>query len=162
MELDLVVELYIEGHSIDTIAEELITTNDEVLRRLRLYKQKDTNGKDYIQSFKEIVVERVMTGAKKVSISRDLGIAYKTISKYIEEFNVDVPKSKKDQEEFMFEEIEWELFNICPTCDSKKVNDLNIYKDEGIDLKNSYCLDCGTEWLEKGKKVFRVVWEFVE
>lgn len=156
------IELYMEGLPLGTIAEELALDDvDTVIESLRGMKKKSENGRDYVQEFKEMVVERVVSGAKKGQVTKELGIAYRTINKYLEEFNAYVPKNKQEDEDNMYKEIEWSSFHICPDCQSMNVNDLNIYKQEGLDLNNSYCLECGTEWLEREGKTYKVLWEFV-
>lgn len=156
------VELYMDGLTLEDISDELdFYDNDEVVSALRKLKRKDSNGRDYIHEFKEMVVERILSGVKKGQVSKELGIAYRTINKYLEEFNTYIPKNRKEDEGNMYQEIDWNSFSVCPDCNNTHVNDLNIYKQEGIELNNSYCLDCGTEWLERDGKTYKVLWEFV-
>lgn len=159
--VDDIIELYMDGLAIEEIAHELIVSPDYIYKLLRSKKRKDSNGKDYSYEFKEMVVERILSGAKKGQVTKELGIAYRTINKYLEEFNAEVPKNQKEQDKKMFSEIDWDSFCKCPDCKGTDVNDLNIYRDEGSRQKNSYCLSCGTEWLDRGGKVYKVVWEFV-
>jgi predicted Zn-ribbon and HTH transcriptional regulator len=157
------VELYMEGLSIEEITFELgFWDEGEVISTLRELKRKDTNGKDYVHEFKEMVVERIVSGIKKGQVTKELGIAYRTINKYLNEFNADVPKNKREQEEQMFREIDWDSFSTCPDCKGTHVNDLNLYREEGIHQRNSYCLDCGSEWIDRGGRVYKVLWEFVK
>jgi orotate phosphoribosyltransferase-like protein len=155
------VNLYTDGLTIKDIGEELWWDEESVLFLLRQMKKKDTNGKNYVYEFKEMVVERIQSGVIKGQVTKELGIAYRTINKYLDEFNVEIPKNKQEQENNMFSEIDWKDFSICPECKGKHVNDLNLYREDGVNQRNSYCLDCGTEWLEKWGKVYKVLWEFV-
>lgn len=155
-----IIELYIEGLSIEEISEDMKISEDEILGVLRSYKKKDENGKDYIYILKEMIVERVLSGVKRGDIAKELGVAYRTINKYLQEFNVETPKGKSSEDRDMFTEIDWDRFDMCPDCKGTVgVSDLNIYHDEKT--RNSYCLDCGTEWLQKGNVVYKVLWEFV-
>jgi orotate phosphoribosyltransferase-like protein len=153
--MNQLTELYMDGVSIEEIAEELgLSNSDEVTFLLRQMKVK--NGTDYIHEFKEMVVERIVSGSKKGEIVKDLKVAYRTINKYLEEFNVEY-----DRSENKFSQIKWNKFDTCPTCMSLHINDLNTNKEESDNTKNSYCLDCGTEWFQKGKRVYKVLWEYV-
>lgn len=154
-----IVELYMEGWSISEIAQEVDCTEEEVLQEVRSMKIK--NQRDYTDDFKEMVIERILSGVKRKDIVNELGVAYRTINKYLEQYHVDTPENRDRQEELMYKEIAWESFTECPECHSKRVNDLNMYQDDENHCKNSYCLNCGTEWLERNEKVYKILWEYV-
>jgi hypothetical protein len=154
------IELYAEGVAIDEIADELRMTSDDVTKHLRSYKIKEENGRDYIYIFKEFVVDRVLSRVPRGTICKELGIAYRTINKYLKEFEVEVPTSSVEQESEMYQEISWDDFNRCPDCGSIRVNHINLYSEATND--NSYCLDCGTEWVQMfDGRVCKILWDFV-
>jgi predicted Zn-ribbon and HTH transcriptional regulator len=67
-------------------------------------------------------------------------------------------------------EINWDSFDVCPNCKSKRVNDLrlndNIANPASVKShstnKNSYCMNCGTEWIQKRGKVYQIIWEQID
>jgi orotate phosphoribosyltransferase-like protein len=156
-----IIDLYMDGLTIEDICGELSLNKESVLALLRETKRKDINGKDYTHEFKGIVIERILCGFKKGQVAKELGIAYRTINKYLQEFDITIPKNRKEIEKEMFVKIDWDDFTVCPECKSKNVNDLNLHRYDNNNIKNSYCIDCGTEWLEKSDGVYKVLWEFV-
>ena len=156
-------EFYSNGHSIRDIMNRLDLSECFIYELLASFKDRDVfNKRIYCYNFKELIVNRVLSGVNRYDITKEIGIAHITINKFFEEFDIDIPTSQKSLIDSMYEKIKWRSFYICPSCHGDNVNDLNIHKEEGFDLNHSYCLDCGTEWEERKGKVYRINWEYVE
>jgi formate dehydrogenase maturation protein FdhE len=68
----------------------------------------------------------------------------------------------KSKRRSKYTEIKWDSFDVCPKCKSSQVNDVANYQDgKEHEDKNSYCLDCGTEWFSVRGKAFLVNWEYM-
>ena len=150
----LIEQYYTDGLSINSISNRLGLEESTVIEALRSFKVKE--GRGYSHQFKEIVVDRLIAVGSKGQVKEELDVAYKTMSKYLEEFNIELTFDKS----MMYTKIDWHRFDMCPDCGTRDVNDLNIYKEDNI--KHSYCVECGTEWQKAGKSIVRVNFEYVD
>lgn len=179
--------MYAEGITIKEIAAKTNLTEEDVHNHILEYKRTQTMDKrgKYNYKLAEIITKRWLSGYTINQIKTEIQINHVTASRLIRECgykdyisrgrkwnNVDKKKQKAlEESKEIFEsigdeltKINWKSFDQCPTCKStKRINKVNLTRSSDYKgrSQNSYCVECGTEWLERNNKVYKVNWEYI-
>lgn len=167
---ETVIKYYRYGWNLNDIAEELQISEDEVKQELLTYKNTKGRGarKSFTDEFKLFVYDRLHYGDKVETyddVSATLEISNATLSKINKEYKGTYGETSvdEDSEENMYEPIDWDVWDECPTCHSTKVNLINdTADDENLNTCSSYCMDCGTEWLKRNGQTCKINWEYLD
>lgn len=155
--MDKIIELYKQGETLENISELLNLNIEKLKEMLSDYKKSCRYMRNYIPEFKQLLLQRHNSGFTLQTIGEEMQMDMKIVSKYIKSIGGKVKKKGRPIKRNEYEVIEWQRFDQCPDCESKNVNEVNT-----IEVNNSYCMDCGTEWYKTHKKQIRkVIWEFV-
>lgn len=168
-----VIKLYRYGYDIEEIVNSTGGSEGEIYHILFDFKKKNStyNGRRLNDDFKKLVCDRISAGASRNSVAEELNISWSLIYDSLkrfggEELQRSSTRGRKSEQSNGYTLINWRSFDQCPECLGFNVNDVNSYLEEEIEvakrIKNSYCIDCGTEWLEKENNVVKVDWEFLE
>lgn len=161
------VEMYADGYLISDIMDELLfDTEEEVINELLKFKYESrisssTKRLNLNDEFKDVIVRRYESGFSIYSISKDLHMGKSTIHGILKKAGVTIHQKGNERSKY-YVKIDWDRFDCCPNCNSKKdVRFLGLHHESeyknGIQ-NHSYCLNCGTEWYKTGKEVRKILW----
>jgi len=167
--LDYILKVYGYGYDIEAIAYDTDKTVNEVLDILRMFKNENSkSGRSYSERLQAIIIGRFKSGVTTFTIEKELNIGKGVIKRFLTKQGIDVPKCKtgrKTPDAFMV--IDYNDFQVCPSCGSTNVNDLSDYwgfdeeagyvKDNDRNNPHSYCMACGAEWYLDGTEVKQVL-----
>jgi len=161
------VEMYADGYSLSDIMDELLfDTEEEVIDEMLKFKDKSkisnaTQRLRFNAEFKDVIVRRYESGFSIYSISKDLHLSTSTVHAIIKKAGAKIHQKGNERDKY-YVKINWERFDCCPDCHSKRdVRFLGLHHQS--EYKNgsqnhSYCFNCGTEWYKVGKEVRKILW----
>lgn len=149
---NIILELYAEGGHISIMAESLNIDKSTILETLNDHKESSRFKKTFTDDFKKIIAKRDSNGIARRTIANELQLNANTIKKACEKFG----QSNKERATSAnaFTRINGKFTkDICVTCESKKVNE--------VDENTVYCLDCGNEHIHRKGYVLKINWEYL-
>ena len=163
-----ILELYGYGYDIEAIAYDLDLTEQKVYSLLRSWKRRSKLKVGYKQELYDKVIERNQNGFGVTKIERELKCGGGDLLKMFKKEGIQWNQSEKLTLKDEYEVIQHDSFTICPDCHkSKGVRDLSINDWEDAEersrkkrdktIKNSFCIDCTTEWYEEDGEVRKVL-----
>lgn len=166
----MLIELYKQGLKLEEIADRLNITKESITEQLANFKhsQKPRWNSQYSQFFSDVVSSRWVKGVTQAKIAKELSLPRPTVRDMLKRSDIDGVYSEKEARlkenralptRSYLVKIKWNNFSQCPTCGGKKIK--NVGQETEINvrtLKNSYCMNCSTEWLEKGGDTYKIEW----
>ena len=156
-----ILKLYKSGASIKEISSELQISEEDVLHKLRDYKESQKRKGQYTEEFMKFVAKRDSHEVLRKDIMSELNISRSFLSKAIEQFGFLKKMNGEESEEFYLKIDSDFNMSTCPECGSKKMNELNTLFN-GVPAKGIYCLSCGNEFVTHENNLYRVKWENVD
>lgn len=147
------LDMYSEGTSISTIAESLSIDKEDLYIILSDYRKECKHKNSFSDEFKKIISFRDVSGVSRRKISEELGINQSTVKKACIKFGNAFKNKAKSEYEFTELKGVFDM-NECPSCKSKKIN--------FVEENNTYCLDCGDEFVYKEECTMKVNWEYLD
>lgn len=148
-----VVEAYSEGSPILLISESFKIPQRLALDILRKYKEESRLKRTFTDDFKKMVAERDMNGVPRSTIAEELQLNVNTVKKACEQFGQAIKEKATSDQVFTKIEGEFDL-KVCPSCGSNK-NNL-------VDEKTTYCMNCDTEHEYYDGYVLKINFEYLE
>ena len=147
-----IIELYMTGKTIDEIIVEMNLPYKKVMELLEQYKYRNTTSGKYSDELKAVIAKRCENGVSCKQVANELEIGYKKVRE------IHKKNQNKDKDiilESLYTKLEGDFsYDKCPTCGSKKVNEVGV--------KTTYCLKCGNEHIFRKGYVLRINWEYVD
>jgi transposase-like protein len=173
-----VIQAYADGSTLETIAESFKISMRLVKGILLKYKEDNRLKRTFTNDFKKVIAERDINGVARSTIAEELDINVSTVKKACEKFGQAIKEKATSEQAYTLIEGVHDL-KVCPTCQSKKVNEIDSISDN-VNTTGIYCKDCGDEHFiitrtetqkVKGKKkpvevvindVYKVNFEYLE
>lgn len=152
------IDLYALGHTLEYIAKKQQCDVNEVQQALALA----LNTKNKLSTLGEDVLSKRATRYNLTDIANELNINFSHLDRDVIER---LHQNKVKFDKFAFKEVD--NINQCPCCEETKrigrvvIGDSSGAKGEGRS-QGRYCLNCGTEYIIKGKVANIINWEYVK
>lgn len=159
--ITMVLDLYGDGLSLDSIRSQVDSPREDVLQTLRNYKKSQFFKGQYSDELMQLVADRDSSGAKRKDIMSELEISRSFLVRAIEEYGFLSKATDDNAEEFFMNVSEGFSFSECLKCGSKRVNDIQSTDVEGSP-SGIYCMSCGSEFTLKDNIVKIVKWENID
>ena len=134
----------------------MLCDTEEVINELLKFKDESripskTKLICFTEEFEDVIVNRYRSGFSMYSIAKDLQLSTSKVQRVLKKAGVTIQQKGNEKENY-YTKIDWDKFDCCPNCHSKK--DVRV-----LGLHNhSYCLSCGTEWYEEDNEVRKILW----
>lgn len=143
--------MYADGYELVEIMEECNLNNEsDVLEDINSFKELSRIARTFNTNFKEVLVNRFLSGYSLYMIAKELKLSTSTVSKYVKEAGIDTKKA--DTKSYTVIE-NWDDFECCPTCNRERtVRQLGLHNQEeahGEAPTHSFCSACNTEWYQE-------------
>lgn len=119
--------------------------------------------KEIKEELAKAVANKIEGGSSRAVIYDEIGFNHKRITNMMKEFGLSPKKPKGKGKHESIDDfsvlIDWDRMDKCPTCGAEgtKVRDVSTQA-----IEESFCMDCSTEWLKKGKRIRQIVWHDIE
>lgn len=148
-----ILEAYTDGSALGVIIESFNITHEQLTKTLLEYKEESKFKRTFTDEFRQMIADRDINGVARSTIASELEINISTVKKSCEQFGQKV--KERAISENLYTRIDGKFsLKECPSCKSKK-NNL-------VDERTTYCLDCGSEHEYYDGYVLRVNFEYLE
>lgn len=155
-----IIVAYRKGYDLEYISKQQGIALNDVENYLASFKESSKYKNSFTSEFKEAIAKRDASGVSRKQISREMGITEETVKKYCIKYGeVHKVKVVLREDEYTSFPREFDM-STCPSCDSRNVN--NVGGGRGKPSRNTYCMDCGDEYIHQKNSVLKVNWEYFE
>lgn len=148
-----IVEAYRDGSELGYIVEAFNIPYEEIKNILINLKESSRYKRTFTDEFKTIIAERDANGVSRRQISLELEINANTVKRACEQFGNSLKgRATSDNEFTKIDKVSDS--NVCPSCESTKVNE--------VDINAIYCMSCGNEFILKKDHALKVNWEYLD
>lgn len=160
LEPEKILDAYRDGSHLNYIQECFNVSEEEIIKVLTEYKERNRYKKTFTDEFKKLIAERDINGVPRRQIALELGINVNTVKKACEQFGQAVKERASSDNTYTVVEGVHSL-DCCPKCKSKRVNEIDSVVGN-INTTGIFCMNCNEEFFKLNGKVYRVNWEYIE